>query len=367
MKKITSEVSSKKQEYGDLIVTVHDKYGNLMQKVEQTVDSFVDQYWIMNRLNFTVLPTATFVSLTNANNTLGPILWGYKFDANANGYAGIVVGTGSNPTTISKKILDTLILHGQGNNELSAQSSTVEWDQTTGIATLTRPFVNLSANAATITVAEVAIAMGASENAGAGSAFMLVRDVLQSSLNVPFEATLAVQYKVRLFNGNNNYRNIFIRPFGLSTTATAEQISGVVNTTGSLITASTAASIRIISPEGILRRGLVLGTSNTAFNVSQINLNTRINHGNNAGELFYHSTTNSNLFINTSSNSLFFQFYRSVENRSGSNISISEIGVFTDIGSSTQSYMIDRRVIDPPVVITNGNIISFTWEFCYEV
>jgi hypothetical protein len=370
MKKFTSEISAKKQDYGDIIVTVHDKYGNLLQRVEQIVDSFVDQYWILNQRNFSGVGSIPLTDLLNNGEALSaPSIMAYSVDSLINSFAGIVVGTGSSATTISKKILDTLVTHGQENNQLEAQVSTAEWDATTQIATLTRPFVNLSANQATLTIAEVAIALGATGSAStATNSYMVVRDVLQSSVNVPYEATLAVQYKVRMFSGNNNYKNVFIRPFGISTTSNAQEISGITNITGSLITVQQGAFARLFSTEGMTNRGLIFGTSNNAFNVTQINLGSRINHGNSAGELFYHSTTNSNIFINTTSNSLYYQFFRSVENRSGSNISINEVGIFTDFQEGgVQSFMLDRRVVDPPVTVTNGDTVTFMWEFCYEV
>ncbi len=277
----------------------------------------------------------------------------------------------SNPTTISKNIMDSLVVHGSGSGQLEAQVSTVEFDATNGISTLTRPFVNVSSDQGTITINEVGIAFSGTESATTTNAYLAVRDVLASSVNVPYEATLAVQYKVRISQGTNNYKNVFIRPFGLSTTSNTLERYGLTNITNVYVsTLASSGIVRITSTEGQTNRGLVFGTSNGAFAVTQNDLLGKIAHGNSAGQLFYHSTTNGTFDINTTTNSLSFKFFRSVENRSGSNISIYEAGIFSDGGAAVagvQSFMLDRRVIDPPVTITNGNIISFTWEFCYEV
>jgi hypothetical protein len=369
MKKITTEVSAKKQEYGDIVVTVHDKYGNLKQKVEQPVDSFNDQFWkvFQGCLVGNNVPTVVRLNGASAQLSVGNPMY-YVFDTVTNSYTGIVVGSGSNPTTISKNTLDTIIQHGQSSGQLEAQVSTAEWDATNQIATLTRPFVNLSADQGTITVNEVGIAASSQENSGITVPFLVVRDVLPSTITVGYEDTLTVQYRLRISGGNNNYKNVFIKTFGLSFQDGGATRYGLTNVTNVVGSVSSTIGARIGSTEGMTNRGLIFGTSNNAFNVTQIDLGGKLLHGSNAGQLFYHSTTNSNVFINTSSNSLYFQFYRSVENRSGSNISINEVGLFTDGGvGGVQTFMIDRRVIDPPVTITNGNIISFTWEFCYEV
>ena len=369
MKKFITELSSSKGQYGSIVATVHDKHGNLIQSVEQTVDSFNDQIWKMYQRNLAGVGTVSVVDLLNNTDASVDSDVNIKHvDGPINTYSGIVVGTGTNPTTISKVVMDTLIQHGSSNGQLAAQMITTEWDTTNGIATLTRPFVNLSANAATITVNEVGIALGISADSAATSAYLVVRDLLQTGLNVPFEATLVVQYKIRISNGTNNYKNVFIKVFGSTSSSSNEFRYGMTNTNGNLITTIGGASARIFSSEGMTNRGLVFGTSNNAFNVTQIDLGSRIAHGNSAGQLFYHSTTNGSIEINTSTNSLFYKFFRSIENRSGSNIQIKEAALFTDQEQGgVQSFMLDRRVIDPPVTITNGNIISFTWEFCYEV
>jgi hypothetical protein len=264
--------------------------------------------------------------------------------------------------------MDSIIDMGSGAGQLSGQVSTVEFNLTSGIGTVTRPFVNLSFDQSVITINEVGITGGFSTGNTKDTVFLFIRDVLQASVIVPYESTLAVQYNVRISNGNNNYKNVFIRPFGINTGITSSERYGLTNTTGSYRTISTSgAALKLIGSEGMTNRGLVFGTSNGDFNVTQNDLLGKIEHGNSAAQLFYNETTNGTLNINTTSNSLFFKFFRSVENRSGSNISISEAGLFTDGGVTNGNFMLDRRVIDPPVTITNGNIISFTWEFCYEV
>jgi hypothetical protein len=366
MKKFTTELSSKKQQYGDLVVTVHDKYGNLLQKVEQPVDSFNEQLWKILQFSMAGVGSVSVIRVdtnTSTTSSIGSPI-DYFYDSLINGITGILCGSGTNPTTIQKNAFDTYISHGMGNGQLEAQIATVEYDSSTTIATLTRPFVNRSANQANITVNEVGIAGGSGSSAT--TAFLLVRDVLQSSIVIPYEALMTIQYKVRVFSGNNNFKNVFIRPFGISTTSVNRY--QLTNTTNVVINVSGGTAVRIFASEGMTNRGFVLGTSNGSFAVTQNNLLSPIAHGNSAGQLFYHSQTNSTFNTNITTNSCRSFFHRSFENRGGTNVDVREIGIFTDHQQGgVQSFMLDRRVIEPPVTITNGNIVSFSWEICYEV
>jgi hypothetical protein len=366
MKKITSEVSAHKQQYGDIVATVHDKHGNLLQKVEQPVDSFNRQMWRWLQANFAASGNFRTFDLTNVSRNPSPeSIYGYKADGGVSTYTGIIVGSGSNPTTYDTVVLQTSVDHGSGNGQLQYQENTAEFDSVNLISTLTRTFVNISENQANITVSEVAISVSAGGTQTAKtSGIMTVRDVLASSLTIPFEGTLSVQYRLRISNGNRNYINAVILPYG---TPRGNTTVNWTNTKGSIVNlGSGIAQMNLRSEEGQLFRGIVFGTSNAAFNVDQIDLVSNITHGNGAGQLFYHPTTNGVMEENSATNSMRFIFTRSVENRSGSNISISEAGLFTG-GSAASYFMFDRKVIDPPVTVTNGNIVAFTWEFCYTV
>jgi len=372
MKTITSEVSSKKQQYGDLIVTVHDKHGTLLQKVEQPVDSFNRQMWRILFANF-IGSSATLVGagfpLTNLNNTSYTAsfysLFAFKADGSSGSYSGILVGSGSNATTYNTVTMQTIIDHGDTNDRLFYQENYTDYNQSTYTSTLTRSFVNISANQATISVNEVGIALSvAGDNSAKGNNFLTVRDVLNATVSVPYEATVTVQYVVRISNGNRNYMNTVIRGYGI-TRGNTDTFWTNVNSGTSVITWGDPR-MKITSADHFTNIGLVFGTSNAAFNVTQIDLVSRINNGTGAGQLVYKQTLNSTFVENSTTNSMSFKLLRSVDNNSGSNISIYEVGLFTNAGGA-QSFMFDRKVIDPPVTVTNGNTVTIMWEFCYTV
>jgi hypothetical protein len=371
MKKIISEVSAQKEQYGTIVATVHDKHGNLLKKVEQPVDSFNRQMWRAFYFWATETPRSTF-PLVKLNNTIDTTNFGFAskvVDGSLNSYSGIVIGTGSNPTTYDKVLMDDII---QYSSTLQYQETTIEYVNSDRTATITRSFLNLSAS--DVTVNEVGIALsGFSNDTLLSQSWLYVRDVLESSISFGLEQVLTVQYKIRIASGTYNYSNMFIQSqFGTNRSNSAIQMT---NTTGSManvagtgfyttFTANAETSTGLITNTGNTNQSIVLGTGNTAFNVSQIDLDSRILHGSGAGQLFYHPANYTNLSENSATNSMRFMINRTVENRSGSNITISEVGLFKS--ASTSRYLLDRKVITP-VTITNGNTLTFTWEFCYTV
>jgi hypothetical protein len=361
MKKFTTELSSKKEEYGSIIATVHDKYGNVKQTLEQPVDSFNRQLWRALQRSLVNLSPSAMTSLTNTSLNPGGSIGSYTYDGVVNSYTGIVVGTNNATMTYDTVLMGSIVDFGTSSGQLFASEVTTEFDTSTGIATATRSFLSLNNASGTITIREVGLAMASSTNAAKGSASLFVRDVLLQELNVSFEETLTVQYKIRISNGVNNYTNAIIRAFTYS-----NAVYTATNTTGSVINPTTTTTpYNLNAVTGDSTMGMLVGTSNTAFAKTQINLGSKIDHGNSAGQLFYHPVTNSTIIENSASNSMSFYFYRTFENRSGSNISIAEAGLFTN--SNPSRIMFDRRVIDPPVTVSNGNSVTFTWEFCYEV
>jgi hypothetical protein len=371
MKKITTEVSAKKEEYGTIVATVHDKYGNLKQRVEQPVDSFNRQFWRLLQRNLAGLIGGDIISLTNVNGVIAGIMQRICTDATLNDFSSIIVGSGTNPTTYDKVLMDSMIDIGNGVGQLVGMPSTCEFSVSEGFSRITRSFISLNSESSTLTINEVGLSVTeqGTTTVPKSDCALYVRDVLNQTLSVSYEETLTVQYVLRISSGTNNYFNVTIRPFGLNKQDSSVGLtrSGLTNTTGNYVAISTGfTALNVKSEEGMIRRGFKFGTSNAAFSKTQIDLVSPINHGSNSGELFYHSTTNSAIQENSTTNSMRFLFYRAVENRSGSNIVISEAGLFTD-GATTSSFMLDRKIIDPPVTITNGNAVTFTWEFCYEV
>jgi hypothetical protein len=368
--KIVNEVSSKKEQYGTVAAQVHDKHGNLLQEVEIPVDSFNRQMWRAVQANFAV-GNGPVTALNNSNSsiTIARVI----ADGVINDYRGIVVGSGTTATTYDTVLMQTLIGFGSGNGELYALPCTAEYDVSTRISTLTRSFISVNENSSPIPVNEVGICV--STNTGinptsTANSLLFIRDVLPSTLTVPYEGMLTVQYKLRIASGNNNYSNVFIRPYGYGNDQPDTRL--FANTNGNLINIALSSinelSYRVTGEEGNTRRGLNFGTSTTAFNVAQVDLQGKIPHGNGAGQLFYHPTSNTTIQENSTTNSCRFIYTRAVENRSGAPIDINEVGIYIDmLQSAPQSFMLDRKVLENTVTLQDTNIVTFWWEFCYEL
>jgi hypothetical protein len=379
MKKIISEVSSKKEQYGSIVATVYDKNGNIKQVVEQAVDSFNRQIW---RSFFTwssggqngVNANFPITELDNTSASSGVFNVGYVDGQLGIDYAGIVVGSGTSQTSYNTVLMDSIIDYSNtpSSGTLQPQETTIEYYDDQRKAIITRSFINITSGS-TVTINEVGIAKGTSLPSTKTNARLVVRDLLQSTLTVGFEDVLTVQYQLTISSGTYNYSNIFIKSnFGTNRSNAAILMT---NHTGSLVNvalsffssiiANGEDSSGLITNTGNVNQSLVFGTSNTAFALTQIDLVSGINHGNGAGQLFYHPSNYTNMVENSTTNSMSFKITRAVENRSGSNISISEVGMFKS--GSTSKFLLDRKVLSNAVTITNGNIVTFQWEFCYEV
>jgi hypothetical protein len=371
MNKVVTEISSKKQQYGDLIVTVHDRNGNLLSKVEQPIDSFNRQMW---RLLFANLIGKTpsnagyeITDLSNASfNSTYYSLFALKADGGIDSYTGIVLGSGNTATTYDTVTMQSIIDNGKTEDTLIYLENLTEYDQDQRNATITRTFLNYPVNINTVAVNEIGIALSAGGNSNASKTehFLTVRDLLDSEVEIPSGYILTVTYKVRIDNGNRNYSNILMRGYG---TTRGDTNTVLTNTnSGATVIQWSDGATNVLSSNYTTSVGLVFGTSNTAFNVSQVDLVSRINNGTGTNQLVYYQTINSAFVENSITNSMEFSFSRIVENDGAINVSIYEIGLFTN-ASGTESYMLDRRVLEPPVTVVAGSNANITWEFKYEL
>jgi len=368
MKKITSLVSASKQQYGTIVATLRDKHGNIKQHFEQPVDSFNRQMWRALQNNLANLSSGSLIGLTNLSTGNFGSLGNINFNGGINSYRGIVIGTGSSPTTIDTVIMGSIVDFGASAGQLFASEVTAEYDDATKIATFTRTFMSINEASSTINIQEVGLAGQVQSGDLKSNSCLYVRDVLSQAIGVSYEEALTIQYKIRLFNGVNNYSNIITKALTI-----VPGSATVANTTGNLITFSVGTSPvqGLTTSEGDATKGMIFGTSTTAFDPTQVNLQAKINHGNGSGELFYHPHTNSTIFENTTANSISFLHFRTVENRSASAVTINEVGLLikatdqTNISNIRPSFLIDRAVLSNAQTINAGDSATFTWEFCY--
>ena len=369
---VRTEVASQKEQYGTVSAVVRDKNGNIIQRQEQAVDSLVSNFWriiygIHNAEGLISLPTLAGSSSTGANirerNSNGPL----------ESFQGIVVGSGTTAVSYANTGMATLITHGVGSGQLSAEQTSNYYDPITNSVEIVRTFVNSSTNAADITVREVGICNSSS---GLGvkatsAAFLYCRDVLSVEVVIPFESVLTVIYTIKFANGNANYTRLLNHNAYRSTAASGGSYINVVNTTGVGESFSSDKQWNMLGATGATTNGIVVGTSNANPTTTETwNLENGVSHGTNVGQLFYYDSTITSFQTNTITNSCRWYLNRVVQNRSGSTITVNEIGLFTNVELQTPGqykfFMVDRKFPDEGgVAISNGSFATFSWEFCY--
>ena len=108
--------------------------------------------------------------------------------------------------------------------------------------------------------------------------------------------------------------------------------------------------------------GLVVGTGTTAVATTDYKLVTRIAHGNGAGQLSYEAM-NLDTALTVDGTTHRFLIYRQFTNNSGGDITVEEIGLYTDCGSF--DLCIDRSLSTKSIV--NGNTARLTYTISITV
>ena len=356
-----------KEHNGNVRVIVRDRNGNIVDDKTQKMDSLVKNYWGAMYSFHKEENTRSMPSLTGAAANLD--VRNRTADAGLEDYGGIMAGTGSSAVTYDDTTL-TLIAHGVGTGELSAEATSVFFNDTTNEAEIVRTFVNADTNASSITVREVGVGTFASTTGAVtqASVNLYIRDVLDSELVIPFEGVLTVIYTIKTNNGNDNYARLMTRCFTLD--RSNQSSTSYYNTTGSLIQGAVASEdYGFLAILGDSNNGLVVGSVNTNPTTnSTYNLEGRIGHGTGAGELFYYESTISSFEENSATNSCRWYLNRVVQNQSGGTVTVREVGLYSNvtIASTNTVVMFDRKFPDEgAVTIADGQFATFSWEFCY--
>lgn len=367
--RVRTEVSSERTPYGRVTATVRDKNGNIVGKADQNVDSLVRNFWLGM---YTIHSGANNIAVTAYNGT-GPSSYTPRAattDGALEGFSGIIVGSSNVAVAYADVQMGSLITHGVGTGQLSAEEMSQYYDPVTDEIELVRTFVNADTLAATITVREVGFTHGET------GPFLVCRDVLDAPLDVPYEGVLTVVYRMRFFNGNANMQRLFNRSTYRQRTGIEAGTSYVnvvaTNGTGLNFSLFAAPFFSAVGAVGASTNGIVLGSANTnPTTKSTWDLDAKIEHGEGSGQLFYYESTISSLEEDTTNNACRWYLNRVVQNRSGGTITVSELGLFSNVRTSTGAYvpfMVDRTFPDEGgVAITNSAFATFSWEICYQL
>jgi len=370
--RVRTEIDTQKTEYGRVKATVRDKNGNIIQQVDQKVDSLITNFWkTIYNIHSEYSGTFTYTSLSGGTVSHNPRQM--NSDGQLESFAGIVVGSSNTAVTYGQTAMGTLITQGVGTGQLSAEETSNYYDPVNNLVEIVRTFVNGDTNASNLTVRECGITFSQGGGAIATTAAVLYcRDVFDADLVIPFEGVLTVVYTIQFAGGNANYTRI-LNALGFRGRAqNVTQLTNIVNTTGTAFSGvpTSAENYGFLAIETDDNNGIVFGTGNT--NPTALNtwaLETKVSHGTGAGQLFYYASTITSFEENNTTNSCRWYLNRVVQNRSGGTISINEIGLFCNITIGTNSvFMVDRKFPDEGgVAISNSAFATFSWEFCYNL
>lgn len=357
---IESTLDNGSQVYGTYTMTLRDRNHNIIKQGEYPIRSVVNQYW---RILYNTLSTVGDASYTSANGSSSAI---NHLSSDAGGTSvqvmGILVGTSSAGVQYSDNALGGYIGRGIAPNELSFGDSVVTYDASNGRATITRTFTNNNATTEP-TVNEVCI--GISNNA---IGITSIRDVPGSSYAMLFEAVLTVSYEIQFPFGCQNFSMLFARHMMARNGSNFELYDGGGTLVSNATFATGTGAFGFVGRVGESHRGIAVGNSSAATTFNTFAMGTLIPHGTNAGDLFYHDCTNSSLeVVTTTSNVSAFYFSRAFINKTGSAVTINEVGLLSNaiIGTTNNVYLFDRRVLASPVSVASSEFVTITWAYKY--
>lgn len=136
---------------------------------------------------------------------------------------------------------------------------------------------------------------------------------------------------------------------------TGIEIGGSMGYGGNITSIDGGIAVGTVGTESV---GIVVGTSDTAWNIDQYALGAIITSGSGAGQLAYQvSGYDSKLYASkiwTTTNK------RVMNNNSGGDIIVKEVGLY---GRNYDSAaMLERSVLDPTVTVPNGTQLTVTYE-----
>ena len=346
---------------GDLRIVHRDRNANIVADYTQPIDSHIQQFW--NNLAWAMVAgeSTNYTNLSSGTSSMIPIT--RNLIAQANGIRGINIGSGSSAVAYGN-INITRIGFGGGTGQLVADDGALSFDFATGIGTVTRTFTNT--NIATVTVRECSLAMSNSEN-NATATFNAVRDLLSSEVTLGLDDTLTITYAINFANGTDNWARLWGNNFHCRSNTNVS----FINTTGVVFSAQPVAA----AGDGGMRagahddgRGLVVGTDGTAAAWGDYALGAPISNGDGAGELVYGACVVPIQTALRTTNGTDITMVRLYVNRSGGDITIRELGIYSNVptGLGTFPVMYNRTVVDPPVTVTNGNVVVASWAIRYN-
>jgi len=126
-------------------------------------------------------------------------------------------------------------------------------------------------------------------------------------------------------------------------------------------------SLSALGADSDTTQGIVVGNDDTPNTPDQYGLNSKIEHGNGAGQLIYGAMTVESL-TSPSDGTWQFRAIRAFTNNSGADVIVKEIGFLVKIKDKNEtpaSFCLIRDVLSTPITVPDG--ASFTWRYIFQV
>jgi hypothetical protein len=370
---IKSSVSAKKQPYGIVSMYVKDKDGNIVDKREQNIDSFLYSH---TKIVFNTLKTGGW-SLTTAANVVSMTsnVVQYAFDGNiasqfnsSTGYQGIVVGTGSTAVTYGDTALAAIVDHGTSAGQLSFKRNSTNNYDLNNRQYLQRSFENLSGNSITINECGIAVSLS-STTSTKQSCVLVVRDVLDSAITVANGQILTVVYEFKANAGNINWFTRNIQNMIGGSPVDPESQTSLYDTAGTRRTGSFTGGTGLVQSAGESNYGLVLSTSVGNATYTTYEVPNIIAHGNSTGQVqYFASTVKDESYDNTNGIGI-LEIQRSFLNSNNAPITINSVGlrVFKAVAGVGRQHIIDWQALPSPITLNTNEGETIVWRFEYEL
>lgn len=118
----------------------------------------------------------------------------------------------------------------------------------------------------------------------------------------------------------------------------------------------------VVGAAGSITNGIVIGTGTTAYSFDDYKLATVIANGNAAGQMAYSAGTATDTW-DSASKLYTSSFTRIMNNNSGADIVVSEVGLIGYVGVSYASYfLLVRDLLEAPIVVPTDSKLTVTYN-----
>lgn len=128
-------------------------------------------------------------------------------------------------------------------------------------------------------------------------------------------------------------------------------------------------NLAFVSGAGNATYGVVVGTGNTAENLNDYILESKIGEGIGVGQLNHQIMVRDNLIYNPLTDTFSIDFTRAFHNNSGATITIRELGIYVraSVVATQYIYCMIRDVLPTPIEVPTGQKVTITYRFSYTL